>query len=323
MADHLFASGDFDDDATNSGPAVQGDIADGGEDEQKQILQHFLLSSPPGQIDEINSDLTVIAPPGLSKEDQLAIYRFYNMTNLQLVELEQTNMVICEAGQVAENHYLDAVSGDVVEVDHLKKKRVETTGTVPPPPPELLGQGTTLGTCREALQAALSAYIQEYYSASAGARAGVGVYLSQTPGGLEVVLSAERLNLRNFWSGSWQGRYTVTAPPAGQGALTGVVKLRGHYFDDGNVQLQTTKSMEPVALTTPQSAESAESVAVFAQSVVDAIKSSEQELQQGLEAMYLSMSDETLKSMRRILPRTRQKMDWNLQHHRMVRNMRK
>ena len=46
-------------------------------------------------------------------------------------------------------------------------------------------------------------------------------------------------------------------------------------------------------------------------------------MQSGLEEMYTTMNNETLRSMRRIMPITRTKMEWNVNAVRMVKQVRK
>ena len=47
------------------------------------------------------------------------------------------------------------------------------------------------------------------------------------------------------------------------------------------------------------------------------------QLQLALEDMYSNMNEETIKALRRTLPITRTKMDWNLNSVRMIRQVRK
>ncbi len=49
----------------------------------------------------------------------------------------------------------------------------------------------------------------------------------------------------------------------------------------------------------------------------------ENSLHLGFEEMYGSMNGETLRSMRRIMPITRTKMEWNINAVRMVKQVRK
>merc|ERR1711991_709732 len=53
------------------------------------------------------------------------------------------------------------------------------------------------------------------------------------------------------------------------------------------------------------------------------IKDSENSVQRGLGEMYLNMNEETFKSMRRTMPITRTKMEWNVNAVRMVRQVQK
>jgi capping protein (actin filament) muscle Z-line, alpha len=53
------------------------------------------------------------------------------------------------------------------------------------------------------------------------------------------------------------------------------------------------------------------------------MKESEKSLQAGLQDMYLHMNEETFRAMRRLMPVTRSKMEWNINAVRMVKQTRK
>ena len=98
--------------------------------------------------------------------------------------------------------------------------------------------------------------------------------------------------------------------------MSGTVKIRCHYFEDGNLQLHQDKEFKPTTL-------SYRDAASFASTVVQAITKLETDLQAGLEAMYGTMNDETFKEMRRVLPLNKEKFKWNSKAHTMVRTLRK
>jgi len=60
-----------------------------------------------------------------------------------------------------------------------------------------------------------------------------------------------------------------------------------------------------------------------AKAIVHHIQAEENALQTGLEEMYTNMSAETFRSMRRVMTVTRNKMEWNVNAIRMVRQVRK
>ena len=78
----------------------------------------------------------------------------------------------------------------------------------------------------------------------------------------------------------------------------------------------TTKQ---VAATTVDSS----SENTFAAAVLAYIGASESALQLSLEDMYVNMKEETIRSLRRTMPVTRSKMDWNLNSVRIIRQVRK
>lgn len=59
-------------------------------------------------------------------------------------------------------------------------------------------------------------------------------------GKITAIIAGEKPNLRNFWSGKWTSTWNITCS-GGQASITGEIKIHAHYFEDGNVQLQTTK----------------------------------------------------------------------------------
>lgn len=96
--------------------------------------------------------------------------------------------------------------------------------------------------------------------------------------------------------------------------ISGEVKVHAHYFEDGNLQLQTSKPVAAVQIPVVGEKD-------FAEAVANHIKSSETALQNGLHDMYANMKDETLKAMRRAMTVTNSKMEWNINAVRMVNQL--
>lgn len=147
-------------------------------------------------------------------------------------------------------------------------------------------------------------YVSSQYKASNDAK-GTGAVYSITDGNLAICITGVATNLRNWWSGSWKGEYIVTVS-GGTCSINGTVDLLAHYFEDGNVQMNTQKKYN------------AEGVSFSGNAIVTQIQEWENALQAGLETMYTGMSNQTFKDMRRILPVTKSKFDWSGQQMKMA-----
>jgi capping protein alpha len=55
--------------------------------------------------------------------------------------------------------------------------------------------------------------------------------------------------------------------------------------------------------------------------VIQAIQAEEHMIQSHLEDMYINMSEETFKEMRRVMPVTQTKMDWSIHAHRTAKDL--
>lgn len=162
---------------------------------------------------------------------------------------------------------------------------------------------------RSELQQRAESYVKTAYNPTE--QHAVGVHARN--GVITVVVSGEKTNLKNFWSGRWSSQWTWSKET---NSFVGEIKIHVHYFEDGNLQMQTTKAI-------PASSFAGTSDSDLAGKIVARIQAEENALQGGLDEMYNNMNNETIRSMRRVMPITKSKMDWNVNAVRMVRQVRK
>jgi len=296
-------------------------------EERLQIAQHFLLSSPPGQFHEVLKDVQLLLPEGLMT-DQLTrgIARAYNTKVCKVVTAPSgTKNVLCAAAELDATHYVDAATGDPFAVDHLTLATTAAADGCARPH----AAGSSSEQRRLQLQAGVTAYLSEAYPAEDSAGS---VVATKDGASWTVTLAGEKTNLRNFWSGRFTSAWTVTLEGADLASLsladtqqpvtvtvtvTGDVRVHAHYFEDGNVQMQTHRHFPAtkVTINRPDSD--------FAGPIVAHIRDCERALEKGLADMYVNMNEETFKQMRRLMPVTRNKMEWNINSVKMVRQLKK
>lgn len=273
-------------------------------EEKLQIAQHYLLSSPPGQFNEVLADVRKIVSEDLLTDALVnGIARVSNLKNSKVVVTPSgKKTVVNQASEIDPTHYYDPIDNVTFTINHL------TLATAEDPVPS--NQDENHEDVRAAVQTAVSSYVSGAYQSE---QAAGGVFAKDDK--LYVVITGEKNNLKNFWSGKWNSIWTVNL--SGQSAtVTGEIKIHVHYFEDGNLQLQSNKSV-------PASTINFSSNSDLGSQLVRHIQNQESILQNGLEDMYSNMNNETFRSMRRIMPITRTKMDWNVNAVRMVRQVRK
>lgn len=103
-------------------------------------------------------------------------------------------------------------------------------------------------------------------------------------------------NAGNFWSGRLLSTYVYTP---GEQTLDSTLKVQIHYYENGNVQLNTLNNSKiTLQDTSPKG-------------IISTIAKYEAKSQDLFEDTYDSLNEKAFKSLRRVLPVTRQKVDWD------------
>lgn len=97
-------------------------------------------------------------------------------------------------------------------------------------------------------------------------------------------------------NGRWRSLYIFNP---GSNALEGSIKVDVHYYEDGNVRLLTNK---PVTATVPSGTGAG---------IAKEISVGERKYQEELNRSFTSLSEGAFKALRRQLPVTRQKIEWD------------
>lgn len=177
-------------------------------------------------------------------------------------------------------------SGSTIKVNHTENTFTGHVGSV--------AEGSGL---HSELIVELDKYMKAHFAAG---NQGSGVY--QVEGGkFVIVIYGSRISLKNFWSGAWYSAWTIDG-----GKISGKLNFKSHYYEEGNVQLNTVKDFSS-------------SVANTASSIIEYISKSESDYQQHISNIIYSMGDETLKVMRRTRIITKNRFDWNLNAHKLAR----
>ena len=167
--------------------------------------------------------------------------------------------------------------------------------------------------CTDALSKAMDEYLALKFS-SAGVRAAHDVTASAADT-ITIATYAERVDLHNHHAGSWKGSYTFCPS---SGSLCGSVSIRAHIWENGgNVQLHSDITLDAINVGTCP-ADDSEKQASWAQGVVRQIEVWEdKDVMDQLTTMFDSVGNTYLKSLRRVMPITRTKMNWNVLAHRV------
>ncbi|KZT64626.1 F-actin capping protein, alpha subunit [Daedalea quercina L-15889] len=274
--------------------------------ERLQAASKFLLQSPPGEINDVLNDVrNIISDDDSLQEGVLPALREYNLAQFTTADVPGHNhqSIVSEAARISnlaggsedgEEHldrFWDPRSRTSFRFDHLS---LETSD------PEHIEPDAESEPFRAALETAAIAYLSAHFHdavTSVFPTAGITTRFY-------VQVVANKYNPSNYWSGRWRSEYVVDLEAK---QLKGRILVNVHYYEQGNVQLSTTHSVDldlPPAISPSSAASSANKILAL-------IEAEESKYQASLNDAYADMGEKTFKGLRRALPMTRSKLDWD------------
>ncbi|OKL60857.1 hypothetical protein UA08_03300 [Talaromyces atroroseus] len=251
-----------------------------------EIASSFIEGAPPGELSDVVADIKALTADGQDIIPDLEpAFKSYNEKQLATVKLPGSSqeVIVSEFNRLDGDRYYDVESSTSFEFDHI----TQTASAAQSYPLD-----SQNGDLVKSLLRSLSAHATEHYPNSA-----YGVYPIENDTAVAIVLVANRYSPSNFWNGRYRAIYQVPVSSS-SATITGNIHVDVHYYEDGNVALSTTK---PVSI--PLSSISAEAI-------MSKIGTAERDHQEELNRAFSRLAEGAFKSLRRQLPITRQKVEW-------------
>ncbi|CRL29194.1 F-actin capping protein, alpha subunit, actin binding [Penicillium camemberti] len=251
-----------------------------------ELASAFIEGAPPGELADVVADVQALTSEG---EDivpsLLSAFKRYNETQLATVKLPGSSQEVIISGfnELEDNRYFDPESQTSFEVDH-------TTQTASAAQSYALE--SEHADLIKSLLKSFGLHAREHYP-----NCSYGVYPIENDSAVAIVLVANRYSPNNFWNGRFRAIYQLPVSSSSS-TLTGNIHVDVHYYEDGNVALNTTK---PINISVPS---------VTAESIVSRIAAAERDYQEALNRAFVQTSEGVFKGLRRQLPITRQKVEW-------------
>jgi capping protein alpha len=259
------------------------------DDETKvSIAAEFMKYAPPGEFNEVYNDVAkLIANDELLRQATSEAVGEYNIQQFTPVELGESEKCLLTVHSLQPTgRYFDPKSKKSFKYDHIK----HTASDIRHEQTETHSESR-----RIAIQDQVEDYVRTHYPNGT-----TSVY-APSPNEIVICIEDHEFQAGNFWGGRWRSHWTLqmNGPKA---EIDGILRIQVHYYEDGNVQLLSKKDIN--------SEISIESDVKFAAELVKMMKKAENEYQSAISENYVKMSDTTFRALRRQLPVTRTKIDW-------------
>lgn len=268
-----------------------------------KIKKYLIKSTPVGEIKELLKDLSK-ALPDFKVDDPEIIQAIKDYTEEHFgIFPGDTFKYLVNPFTAKDNYYIDQKTRNKVYIDFLANKIMNVE--------PLIIENEDLMKYVAEIDKKVAVYVRNYFKDSEVA------HLVHGEGTLSdfnilILISCKNYNFKNFLGGEWLSEWRIKKT-----SYEGKVRINAHYFEDGNVQLKQSKIFKEAIKLSGSDFEKDASV------IVDTISKNEEKLQVSLDVMYEDMPDNIFKAMRRALPITNTKMEWNLQLQSMLTQLNK
>ncbi|KAJ0353046.1 F-actin-capping protein subunit alpha [Colletotrichum chrysophilum] len=242
---------------------------------QVETVSSFVEGAPPGE------SLTVSDPELVSSLEPA--FEKYNEEQFITVKLPggSQQVIVSSHNSLGNGQYFDVESSTSFTFDHSTQKASNAQSYVL--------EGANADLIKSTLKS-LGPYVKEHFP-----NAAYGVYPTENDSKVAVIIVSNKYSPNNFWNGRWRSLYIYD--PSSE-SLEGSVKVDVHYYEDGNVRLLTSRPTQT-------------SVSGTGAGIVKEISNSEKKYQEELNRGFTNLSEGAFKGLRRQLPVTRQKIEWD------------
>ena len=256
--------------------------------DKANIASEFILLAPPGEFSEVLHDVRELVGNDDILTRASGAFAQYNKEQMAQVTVEgsQLPVLITEHNDLGGGRYCDPRSKQSFKFDHVRKEASDYQ----PWEPE-----ATMEDLRSAVEAEVTEYCKKHFAK--------GASLTMSKGQTVICcIEAHDYQPHNSWNGRWRSEWTINVT-GDQAEVSGVLKIQVHYYEEGNVQLVSSKEVKETL--------GVKSEKEMARELVSMMSEAEKVYQTGVTENYQTMSDNTFKTLRRALPVTRTKFDWN------------
>ncbi|EHK23870.1 uncharacterized protein TRIVIDRAFT_45712 [Trichoderma virens Gv29-8] len=250
-----------------------------------ETVSAFVQGAPPGELADVVADIKALTASEPNIVDELApAFEQYNEEQFITLKLPGSSqpVLISPHNSLGGGRYYDVESSSSFEVDHVAQASSAVQSYVL--------EGSQADLVKSTLKS-LGTYVKEHFP-----NAALGAYPVESDSKVAIVIVANKYSPNNFWNGRWRSVYTFD-PSSGN--LEGTIMVDVHYYEDGNVRLLTNKA---VSASIPSGTGAG---------IVKEIAATEKKYQEDLNKSFVSLSEGAFKGLRRQLPVTRQKIEWD------------
>ncbi|KAI3398981.1 hypothetical protein diail_8008 [Diaporthe ilicicola] len=233
--------------------------------------------------DVANIKALTVSDPSLVKELGPAFQK-YNEEQFTTAKLPGSSepVIVSSHNSLGDDRYYDVESSTSFEFDHATQKASGAQSYS-------LESGHS-DLIKSTLKS-LGTYVKEHFP-----NAAYGVYPIEDDSKLAIITVASKYSPNNFWNGRWRSLYIFDPSDS---SLEGSIKVDVHYYEDGNVRLLTNKTVTASISSGTGSG------------IAKEISTAEKKYQEELNKGFTSLSEGAFKGLRRQLPVTRQKIEWD------------
>ncbi|EPS42018.1 hypothetical protein H072_4075 [Dactylellina haptotyla CBS 200.50] len=242
----------------------------------------FIENAPPGELSEVIKDIESLlehSPRG-GFADAVAAYNKQQYVTTKLPGSSGL-VIVSSYNEIEEGRFFDSESSTSFAFNHTTQKASDVQS--------YSIEGEHASTVKSLVQA-VGNHVKEHFPSLPAH----GVY--PTDDGIAILIVGNKYSPSNYWNGRWRSTY-IYNPSAS--TLTGTIAVDVHYYEDGNVRLVTEKAVSENLRSSTSAG------------IVTTIASVEKKYQEELNRAFGALSEGAFKSLRRQLPVTRQKMDWD------------